>query len=227
MATWPGPRGARRPRSLPRSRQRWTGRSWRMRAGGTRVPGRSGVTGSVGTPGRAGVPDRGRAAANRAERVASCRQRRSGRAGSPRCWRRRWPDRGRPPSSCPGPPSARAAHIRRLGPMLVGGQQPVVRRVVTSRPTAGVMEVSVVVGFGPRVRALALRLERALPPALPPPGQPMAGTRRRPPGYAPRSRRPDARPRLSRRLAYPRRLLALDSGAPGAGVAVAPLVLAA
>jgi Family of unknown function (DUF6459) len=51
-------------------------------------------------------------------------------------------------------------HIRRLGPMLVGGQQPVVRRVVTSQPTAGVMEVSVVVGVGPRVRALALRLER-------------------------------------------------------------------
>jgi hypothetical protein len=59
-------------------------------------------------------------------------------------------------------------HIRRLGPMLVGGQQPVVRRVVTSRPTAGVMEVSVVVGVGPRVRALALRLERELPqPAAP------------------------------------------------------------
>jgi Family of unknown function (DUF6459) len=52
------------------------------------------------------------------------------------------------------------SNIRRLGPMLVGRQQPVVRRVLTSRPADGVLEVSVVVGVGPRVRALALRLER-------------------------------------------------------------------
>jgi hypothetical protein len=37
---------------------------------------------------------------------------------------------------------------------------PKVRRVMTSAPAAGVLEMTAVVGFGPRVRALALRLER-------------------------------------------------------------------
>jgi hypothetical protein len=55
------------------------------------------------------------------------------------------------------------AHIQRLGPQLASGQQPRVRRVVTFHPTADVMEMTVVVGFGPRVRALAVRLERASP----------------------------------------------------------------
>jgi hypothetical protein len=65
--------------------------------------------------------------------------------------------------------------IRQLGPTLSAGVQPRVRRVVTSRPSAGVVEMTVIVGFGPRVRALAVRLERdtrhsALPgrPAKPP-----------------------------------------------------------
>jgi Family of unknown function (DUF6459) len=31
---------------------------------------------------------------------------------------------------------------------------------MTSRPATGVVEMTVVVGFGPRVRALAVRLER-------------------------------------------------------------------
>ena len=51
--------------------------------------------------------------------------------------------------------------IRRLGPQLSAGQQPRVRRVVTFHPTADVMEMTVVVGFGKRVHALAVRLERA------------------------------------------------------------------
>jgi Family of unknown function (DUF6459) len=51
--------------------------------------------------------------------------------------------------------------IRRLGPQLSAGQQPRVRRVVTFRPTADAMEMAVVVGFGQRVHALAVRLERA------------------------------------------------------------------
>jgi hypothetical protein len=55
------------------------------------------------------------------------------------------------------------AHIRRLGPQLASGQQPRVRRVVTFHPTSDVMEMTVVVGFGTRVRALAVRLERADP----------------------------------------------------------------
>jgi Family of unknown function (DUF6459) len=51
-------------------------------------------------------------------------------------------------------------HIERLGPQLASGQRPRVRRVVTYHPTSDVMEMTVVVGFGVRVRALAVRLER-------------------------------------------------------------------
>ncbi|HUZ38298.1 MAG TPA: Rv3235 family protein [Streptosporangiaceae bacterium] len=51
--------------------------------------------------------------------------------------------------------------IQRLGPHLAAGQRPRVRRVVTCHPTADILEMTVVVGFGPRVRALAVRLERA------------------------------------------------------------------
>jgi hypothetical protein len=50
--------------------------------------------------------------------------------------------------------------IRQLGPMLATDQRPKVRRVLTSAPAAGVLEMTAVVGFGPKVRALALRLER-------------------------------------------------------------------
>jgi hypothetical protein len=50
--------------------------------------------------------------------------------------------------------------IQRLGPQLSAGQQPQVRRVVTFHPTADVLEMTVVVAFGMRVRALAVRLER-------------------------------------------------------------------
>jgi Family of unknown function (DUF6459) len=59
-------------------------------------------------------------------------------------------------------------HIQRLGPRLASGQRPRVRRVVTFHPTSDVMEMTVVVGFGVRVRALAVRLERA--DASPQPG---------------------------------------------------------
>ncbi len=50
--------------------------------------------------------------------------------------------------------------IRQLGPMLVSNQRPRVRRIVTSAPAQDVLELTAVVGFGPRVHALALRLER-------------------------------------------------------------------
>jgi hypothetical protein len=50
--------------------------------------------------------------------------------------------------------------LRQLGPMLAAGTVPRVRRVVATSPAAGVVEMTVVVGFGPRVRALAVRLER-------------------------------------------------------------------
>ena len=51
------------------------------------------------------------------------------------------------------------SRIRQLGPMLASDQRPRVRRVIASAPAAGVLELTAVVGFGPRVRALALRLE--------------------------------------------------------------------
>lgn len=51
--------------------------------------------------------------------------------------------------------------IKQLGPMLVTDQRPRVRRIVTSAPSQDVLELTAVVGFGPRVRALAVRLERA------------------------------------------------------------------
>ena len=50
--------------------------------------------------------------------------------------------------------------IRQLGPMLAAGTAPRVHRIVTSRPTDSAVEMTVVVGFGSRVRALAVRLER-------------------------------------------------------------------
>ncbi len=51
--------------------------------------------------------------------------------------------------------------IRQLGPMLATGQRPRVRRIMTSAPAPDVLEMTAVVGFGSRVRVLALRLERA------------------------------------------------------------------
>ena len=51
-------------------------------------------------------------------------------------------------------------NIRKLGPQLAVGQRPQVRRVVTSSPADDVVEMTAVVTFGPRVRALAVRLER-------------------------------------------------------------------
>lgn len=58
-------------------------------------------------------------------------------------------------------------HIQRLGPRMTSVQRPRVRRVITYRPASDVMEMAVVVGFGSRVRALAVRLERSAvsPPA--------------------------------------------------------------
>ncbi len=69
-------------------------------------------------------------------------------------------------------------HIERLGPQLASGQRPRVRRVVTYHPTSDVMEMTVVVGFGVRVRALAVRLERV--GAHPQAGQPRQPGGRRP-----------------------------------------------
>ena len=50
--------------------------------------------------------------------------------------------------------------IKQLGPMLATDQRPRVRRVMASAPAADVLEMTAVIGFGPRIRAVALRLER-------------------------------------------------------------------
>ncbi|HEX5293535.1 MAG TPA: Rv3235 family protein, partial [Streptosporangiaceae bacterium] len=44
--------------------------------------------------------------------------------------------------------------IRQLGPLLQDGPRPVVRRVLTSAPRRDVVEMTVVIGVGPRTRAI-------------------------------------------------------------------------
>jgi Family of unknown function (DUF6459) len=53
--------------------------------------------------------------------------------------------------------------ISQLGPVLRAGQRPRVRRVLTSAPDSGVVEMTVIIGVGQRVHALAVRLERTPP----------------------------------------------------------------
>ncbi len=60
------------------------------------------------------------------------------------------------------------AQIGLLARSLGGDQRPRIKRVVTFRPAAGVLEMTVVVSFGPRSRALAMRFEhRPARPAAP------------------------------------------------------------
>ena len=61
--------------------------------------------------------------------------------------------------------------IALLTQSLTPGQRPRIRRIVTSRPTARVVEMTVILSFGPRSRALALRLEH-VPGRPPAPGLP-------------------------------------------------------
>jgi Family of unknown function (DUF6459) len=63
------------------------------------------------------------------------------------------------------------ARIGQLSQTLIPGEKPRIRRIVTSRPAARVIEMTIVLGFGPRSRALALRLEH-LPPRRSAPGLP-------------------------------------------------------
>jgi hypothetical protein len=51
------------------------------------------------------------------------------------------------------------ARVRSLAPLLASDRRPRVQRVVTSRPAARVVEITAVVRFGPRSRALAMRFE--------------------------------------------------------------------
>jgi hypothetical protein len=53
------------------------------------------------------------------------------------------------------------ARIRGVAPCLRSDCRPTITRIVASRPAAGVVEMTVVVDFGPRSRALAMRFEHA------------------------------------------------------------------
>jgi hypothetical protein len=60
------------------------------------------------------------------------------------------------------------ARIRNLAPLLAADRRPRIARIVTSRPAARVLEMTVVVNFGARSRALAMRFEHvAARPATP------------------------------------------------------------
>jgi len=50
--------------------------------------------------------------------------------------------------------------ISQLGPLLATAQQPRVRRVIVTCPAPDVLEMTIIVSMGQRVRALAVRLER-------------------------------------------------------------------
>jgi Family of unknown function (DUF6459) len=63
------------------------------------------------------------------------------------------------------------AQVGELIPLLASDYRPRIQRILTSRPTAHAVEMSVVVSFGPRSRALAVRCEhlpaRPAAPGLP------------------------------------------------------------
>ena len=73
--------------------------------------------------------------------------------------------------------------ISQLGPLLSTAHQPRVKRVIVTSPAGGVLEMTVIVGLGTRVRALAVRMERApASPARTEERQPPAAVRRGPSG---------------------------------------------
>lgn len=55
--------------------------------------------------------------------------------------------------------------ISQLGPMLATSARPRLRRVIANSPADGVLELAIVASYGSRVRAVAVRLERARPAA--------------------------------------------------------------
>ena len=50
--------------------------------------------------------------------------------------------------------------LQRMRPAFAAGQRPRIVRILSTRPARDVIEMSVIARFGPRTRALALRLER-------------------------------------------------------------------
>ncbi len=63
------------------------------------------------------------------------------------------------------------AQIGDLTQLVTSEQRPRIRRIVTSQPAASVVEMTVVISFGPRSRALAMRFEQ-MPARQPAPGRP-------------------------------------------------------
>ena len=122
-----------------------------------------------------------------------------GRVSSPRCWPRRWLVPGPLTRSCRGRRSRLGDGSASLARCSRPPTGPRVRRVIVSSPASGVLEMTVIVGLGAHVRAVAVRLERAVtrPPGSSsepgdtrqiPPVRPTASRRvaaayhRRPPG---------------------------------------------
>ncbi len=58
-------------------------------------------------------------------------------------------------------------HLRRLLPLFCGGQGARVQRVLTARPTPDVIEMTLIVAVGSRIRALAVRLTLTAPERQP------------------------------------------------------------
>lgn len=69
---------------------------------------------------------------------------------------------GSRPASQLGPWTTQQARrrINQLGPIMSTAHRPRVKRVIVTSPTGGVLEMTVIVGLGTRVHALAVRLER-------------------------------------------------------------------
>jgi Family of unknown function (DUF6459) len=63
------------------------------------------------------------------------------------------------------------AQIGDLTQLVASEQRPRIRRIVASQPAASVVEMTVVISFGPRSRALAMRFEH-MPARQPAPGRP-------------------------------------------------------
>jgi hypothetical protein len=79
-----------------------------------------------------------------------------------------------------------SVHLHRLLPLFGGGQGARVQRVMTTQPTPDVIEMTLIVAVGPRIRALAVRLALA-PPEQPPGWREKLPTRTPapPPGLSP------------------------------------------
>jgi hypothetical protein len=96
---------------------------------------------------------------------------RTGPGGAPEVWPLRFAQMlaevlagARPARQIVGCTTERARlHLRRIGPLLAGGQRPRVVRVLAMRPRPDVVEMSVIVATGQRTRALAVRFERHAP----------------------------------------------------------------